>query len=80
MEALYTELHCSIPDIFNEYGVEIMTPAYEGEPDRPAVVPRERWYAAPARASQPHGANANRRFRTLIAPALRGGIGGEKWI
>jgi len=48
MGAGYTELHRNILDMFNEYGVQIMTPAYEGDPDRPKVVPRAHWYAAPA--------------------------------
>ncbi|MRR06472.1 MAG: mechanosensitive ion channel [Deltaproteobacteria bacterium] len=49
MNRHYTELHRNILDIFNEYGVQIMTPAYEGDPEQPKVVPREQWYAAPAR-------------------------------
>jgi small-conductance mechanosensitive channel len=53
MEVLYTELHRNILDLFNEYGVQIMTPAYEGDPEQPKVVPREQWYAAPARTAQP---------------------------
>jgi small-conductance mechanosensitive channel len=48
MRQLYTELHRNILDVFNEYGVQIMTPAYEGDPDQPKVVPREQWYAEPA--------------------------------
>lgn len=48
MDRLYTELHRNILDLFNEYGVQIMTPAYEGDPEQPKVVPREQWYAAPA--------------------------------
>ncbi len=46
---LYAALHRNILDLFNEHGVQIMTPAYERDPDRPKVVPREHWYAAPAR-------------------------------
>jgi len=49
MFRLYTELHRNILDIFNEYGVQIMTPAYEGDPEQPKVVPRELWFTAPAR-------------------------------
>jgi len=49
MNRLYTELHRNILDLFNEYGVQIMTPAYEGDPEQPKVVPREQWYATPAR-------------------------------
>ena len=26
-----------------------MTPAYEGDPEQPKVVPREQWFTAPAR-------------------------------
>ncbi len=46
---LYTELHRNILDVFNEYGVQIMTPAYEGDPEQPKVVARNDWYMAPAR-------------------------------
>jgi small-conductance mechanosensitive channel len=48
MRHLYTALRRNILDVFNEYGVQIMVPAYEGDPDRPKVVPKERWFAAPA--------------------------------
>jgi small-conductance mechanosensitive channel len=48
MNRQYAALHRSILDVFNEYGVQIMTPGYEGDPDQPKVVPREQWYAAPA--------------------------------
>jgi small-conductance mechanosensitive channel len=48
MGRLYTELHRNILDVFNEYGVQIMTPAYEGDPHEAKVVARENWYAAPA--------------------------------
>ena len=44
----YAALHQSILDVFNEYGVQIMTPAYEGDPEQPKVVPREQWFTAPA--------------------------------
>jgi small-conductance mechanosensitive channel len=48
MMSLYTELHRSIQDVFNEYGVQIMTPSYEADTPDPKVVPKDRWYAAPA--------------------------------
>jgi small-conductance mechanosensitive channel len=41
-------LHANIQDLFNEYGVQIMSPSYEADPPQPKVVPREGWYAAPA--------------------------------
>ncbi len=44
MAHLYSALHRSIQDVFNENGVQIMTPAYEGDPDVPKVVPPERWH------------------------------------
>ncbi len=48
MTSLYAALHRNILDVFNEYGVQIMTPAYEGDPAEPKVVPKERWHLAPA--------------------------------
>ena len=48
MRRLYAELHRNILDVFNEYGVQIMTPAYEGDPEQPKVVPKDEWYTAPA--------------------------------
>jgi small-conductance mechanosensitive channel len=48
MNELYTKLHRNVLDVFNEYGVQIMTPAYEGDPAEPKVVPRQEWYAPPA--------------------------------
>ncbi len=53
MAALYTRLHQKILDVFNEYGVQIMTPAYEGDPEQPKVVPKEQWWSAPARPAAP---------------------------
>ena len=49
MPQLYTLLHQNILDVFNEYGVQIMTPAYEGDPEQPKLVPKEQWFAPPAR-------------------------------
>ena len=47
---VYTDMHRNILDVFNEYGVQIMTPAYEGDPATPKLVPREQWFLAPAPA------------------------------
>jgi small-conductance mechanosensitive channel len=41
-------LHGSIQDVFNEYGVQIMSPHYMGDPAAPHVVPKKDWFAAPA--------------------------------
>jgi len=48
MASVYTALHRNIQDLFNEYGVQIMTPAYESDPSTPKVVPKDRWHDAPA--------------------------------
>jgi small-conductance mechanosensitive channel len=44
-------LHANIQDAFNEYGVQIMSPGYEADPDQPKLVPRDKWFAAPAAPS-----------------------------
>lgn len=41
-------LHANIQDAFNEYGVQIMSPSYEADPEGPKIVPRDKWFAAPA--------------------------------
>jgi small-conductance mechanosensitive channel len=48
MGKLYAALHRNILDLFNEYGVQIMTPRYERDPDQPKVVARKDWYVSPA--------------------------------
>jgi small-conductance mechanosensitive channel len=48
MNLLYTRLYQNILDVFNEYNVQIMTPAYEGDPSVPKVVPKDQWFTAPA--------------------------------
>ena len=53
MARLYTRLHQNILDVFNEYGVQIMTPAYEGDPEEAKVVPKAKWWTAPARPATP---------------------------
>ena len=49
IEELYTRLHRNILDLFNEYGVQIMTPRYEFDPEQLKVVPKEQWFSAPAK-------------------------------
>jgi small-conductance mechanosensitive channel len=41
-------LHASILDAFNEFGVQIMSPNYEADPDGLKVVPTNQWFAPPA--------------------------------
>jgi small-conductance mechanosensitive channel len=40
---IYSRLHQNILDVFNENNVQIMTPAYEGDPEIPKVVPQDQW-------------------------------------
>ena len=42
-------LHANIQDLFNEYGVQIMSPNYMLDPAAPKVVAKNDWFAAPAR-------------------------------
>jgi len=51
-------LHSSIQDVFNEHGVQIMSPHYLGDPADPKLVPPDRWYAEPARRSEPAAPSA----------------------
>jgi small-conductance mechanosensitive channel len=48
MLEVYADLHRQILDVFNEYGVQIMTPAYMADPPIPKVVPPDQWPTAPA--------------------------------
>jgi small-conductance mechanosensitive channel len=48
---ILNELHANIQDVFNEYGVQIMSPHYEADPQHPQVVAKQDWYAPPARAA-----------------------------
>ena len=47
MMRIYSSLHQNILDVFNENNIQIMTPAYEGDPAEPKVVPKEKWFPAP---------------------------------
>jgi len=41
-------LNCNAQDVFNEHGVQIMSPHYEGDPDGKVWVPKEKWHEPPA--------------------------------
>ena len=51
--ALLSALHAHIQDVFNEYGVQIMSPHYIADPQDAKWVPKENWYAEPARREPP---------------------------
>jgi small-conductance mechanosensitive channel len=44
---IVSELHANIQDAFNEFGVQIMSPHYRGDPAQPVVVPKEKWHLPP---------------------------------
>jgi small-conductance mechanosensitive channel len=44
---LLSALHGNIQDVFNEYGVQIMSPQYFEDPKEPKTVPPAKWYPAP---------------------------------
>ncbi len=51
---LLSALHANIQDVFNTYGVQIMSPQYIADPQAPKQVPPDQWYPAPAQAPHPH--------------------------
>jgi len=59
MMRLYTALHRNILDVFNEYGVQIMTPAYVGDPEQPKLVAKPLWHAPPAAGGETAGEPEN---------------------
>ena len=48
MEMMST-LHANIQDVFNEHGVQIMSPHYMTDPAEPQVVPKAHWFTSPAK-------------------------------
>jgi small-conductance mechanosensitive channel len=50
---VFHALHANIQDLFNEYGVQIMSPNYVLDPAAPKVVAKKDWFAAPARPDTP---------------------------
>jgi small-conductance mechanosensitive channel len=46
--AVLSVLNANIQDVFNEYGVQIMSPHYVLDPHAPVIVPKERWFERPA--------------------------------
>jgi small-conductance mechanosensitive channel len=47
------QLHAHVLDVFNESGVQIMSPHYMADPPEPQVVPPERWAPPPAPTPRP---------------------------
>ncbi len=82
-------LHGNVQDVFNEHGVQIMSPHYLGDPAEPKVVPPAKWHAAPAvpPAAPPPGRRVSghsiavhaRRANTHCPRRVRRGTQGESW-
>jgi small-conductance mechanosensitive channel len=47
---ILSDLHSTVQDVFNEYGVQIMSPHYRGDPPEAKIIAPENWYPAPAKA------------------------------
>jgi hypothetical protein len=54
-----SELHGHVLDVFNEYGVQIMSPHFMMQPETSLVVPRSKWHEPPAVPD--NGSAANQR-------------------
>ena len=50
--AVLDALHRNIQDVFNEYGVQILSPHYEADPAEKVWVPKEKWHEAPAKKEE----------------------------
>jgi len=71
-------LYANIQDVFNEHGVQIMSPNYVLDPAAPKVVPKPQWFAAPAQPDPavPHDIGTIHSTGSSAA-ALAGGRPGE---
>lgn len=52
---MLSKLHANIQDVFNEHGVQIMSPHYFADPPEPQVVPKIKWFAPPANPPEGEG-------------------------
>jgi small-conductance mechanosensitive channel len=52
---ILSELHMHIQDAFNEAGVQIMSPAFESQPEEKVIVPKSQWFPKQAVAAEPNG-------------------------
>lgn len=47
--AVLSELHQRVQDVFNEFGVQIMSPNFVAQPEQAVVSPKDQWFAEPAK-------------------------------
>ena len=45
---ILSALHAAIQDAFNEAEVQIMSPNFEAQPEKPVLVPKSQWHMPPA--------------------------------
>ena len=45
---MHSALNANIQDVFNENGVQIMSPHYVNDPAAPVIVPKALWFEPPA--------------------------------
>lgn len=54
--SILSELHTHIQDAFNDAGVQIMSPAFESQPENKVIVPKSKWFPKQAElAADPNG-------------------------
>ena len=73
-----SDLHAQIQDVFNEFGVQIMSPHFEMQPERQVVVPLSAWHAAPASPGRPMSAAPDGRAGAAPPPVASAGRDNEE--
>ena len=54
---IMTRLNGNVQDVFNEFGVQIMSPNFVAQPNKPVIVEKSHWFATPATPDSPPSAN-----------------------
>jgi len=57
---IMTRLNGNVQDVFNEFGVQIMSPHFVAQPSQPVVVEKHNWFAAPASPDLPSSTEPDR--------------------
>lgn len=70
-DVLYSNLHKNIQDLFNEYGVQIMTPAYRDDKEVSVVVPKETGMPRRRTASQKGNKRSKQERKQMRSCPLR---------
>lgn len=62
-------VRANIQDVFNRYGVQIMSPHYIDDGSEPKVVKLENWYPVPVAAEKPADSHRSRSYPRATRPA-----------